>query len=94
MIEILCGKSNQEIHIIREAYQRSKFSVNSKAFTFPLSRNNLVLFLEYGTNLESAMRSELSGDFGHLMRAVLAGGRDERMEVDIPKAERDAQVRF
>jgi hypothetical protein len=28
------------------------------------------------------------------MRAVLAGGRDERMEVDIPKAERDAQVRF
>ena len=53
-----------------------------------------MLFLEYGTNLESAMRSELSGDFGHLMRAVLAGGRDERMEVDIPKAERDAQVRF
>jgi hypothetical protein len=47
---------------------------------------------EYGHELEKDIKGELSGDFLRLMRAILAGARDESPIVNPVQAQGDAQV--
>ncbi|CAG0885418.1 unnamed protein product [Cyprideis torosa] len=69
LIEVLVGKSNEEIAQLKEEYQK-------------LTEDNL----------DEKVESELSGIFQNIIRALLAGARDEGWG-DRDEAEADAQVK-
>jgi hypothetical protein len=46
---------------------------------------------EFRRNLEKDIATEVSGDFGRLMRSVVTASRDENKELDSKLAESDAQ---
>ncbi|CAL1270978.1 unnamed protein product [Larinioides sclopetarius] len=49
---------------------------------------------KYNKDLEEALISDTSGRFRHLVRSLAAAERDETVEIDFERAERDAQRLF
>jgi len=68
LIEILCTRTNAQVHAINAAYKTM-----------------------YGKKLEDAIISETSGHFRKLLVSMSVGGRQENMQVDMNKAQVDAQ---
>ncbi|KAK4302356.1 hypothetical protein Pmani_025541 [Petrolisthes manimaculis] len=49
---------------------------------------------KYKADLDEKLDGELSGDFGRLMKSLVAGGRDENQTVDSARAKTDAQALY
>ena len=45
----------------------------------------------YKTSLDKDVKSDTSGDFRHLLAALMQGGRPEKIEVNVEQAKRDAK---
>jgi len=57
----------------------------------PKTTDLIVTCVEFGRDLEKDVVSDTSGHFRRLLVSVCTGGRDESTQVDLAKADRDAQ---
>uniref|UniRef100_A0A914WV14 Annexin n=1 Tax=Plectus sambesii TaxID=2011161 RepID=A0A914WV14_9BILA len=71
IIEIMCTRSNHQIHAIKADYKQM-----------------------YNRDLEKDLKSETGGHFERLLVSLSCGGRDESNNVDMKRAEQDAEALY